>query len=82
MIARNPRITFEDALPHWAPNHAFAQITNPGSASLPYVETSPNKVMAQAARVITDPLLRADIAVFSAQEGNHYRQHRYFNRLL
>ncbi|HUL18922.1 MAG TPA: metal-dependent hydrolase [Steroidobacteraceae bacterium] len=82
MIARNPRITFEDALPHWAPNHAFAQVTNAGSTSLPYVETYLNSVMARAAQVLTDPALRADIAVFSAQEGNHYRQHRHFNRLL
>ncbi len=82
MIARNPRLTFEDALPHWAPNHAFAQITNAGSTSLPYVESFLNKVMARAAQVITDPALRADIAVFSAQEGNHYRQHRHFNKLL
>jgi uncharacterized protein len=82
VIARNPGITSEDALPHWAPNHAFAQITNAGSTSLPYVESYLNKVMARAAQVITDPALRADIAVFSAQEGNHYRQHRHFNKLL
>ena len=82
MIARNPRISFEDALPHWAPDHAFAQITNAGSTSLPYVESYLNKVMARAAQVITDPALLADIAVFSAQEGNHYRQHRHFNKLL
>jgi len=82
MIARNPRISFEDALPHWAPNHAFAQITNAGSTSLPYVETYLNKVMARAALTITDAQLRADIALFSAQEGNHYRQHRLYNRLL
>jgi uncharacterized protein len=82
MIARNPRITFEDALPHWAPNHAFAQITNAGSTSLPYVETYLNKVLARAAQQIADPRLKSDIALFSAQEGNHYRQHRLYNRVL
>jgi predicted metal-dependent hydrolase len=82
MIARNPRISFEDALPHWAADHTFAQITNAGSTSLPYVETYLNRVMARAAERIPDPRLRADIALFCAQEGNHYRQHRLFNRLL
>ena len=82
MIARNPRITFENALPHWAADHAFAQITNAGSTSLPYVETYLNKVMARAARIIGDAKLKEDIALFAAQEGNHYRQHRIFNKLL
>ena len=82
MIARNPKITFEDALPHWARDHAFAQITNAGSTSLPGVETYLNTVVGRAAQLIDDPVLKADIALFSAQEGNHYRQHRGFNRLL
>ena len=82
MIPRNPRLTFEAALPHWAPNHAFAQVTNAGSTSLPAVETFLNKVMAQAARQIADPKLKEDITLFSAQEGNHYRQHRIFNNTL
>jgi predicted metal-dependent hydrolase len=82
MIARNPRISFEDALPHWAADHAFAQISNAGSTSLPYVETYLNRVMARAAERIGDGRLRSDIALFCAQEGNHYRQHRLYNRLL
>jgi uncharacterized protein len=82
VIARNPRLTFEDALPHWAPNHAFAQITNAGSTSLPAVETYLNRVMALALPEVADARLRQDIAIFIAQEGNHYRQHRGFNRLL
>jgi uncharacterized protein len=82
MIVRNPRLSFEEALPHWASNHAFAQISNAGSTSLPYVETYLNKVVARAALVIADAALKQDIALFSAQEGNHYRQHRLFNKLL
>lgn len=82
MIARNPRLTFEAALPHWAPNHAFAQITNAGSTSLPAVETYLNRVMARAGTQISDARLARDIAQFCAQEGNHYRQHRLFNKLL
>jgi len=82
VIARNPRLTFEDALPHWAPDHEFAQIANAGSTSLPYVEGYLNRVMAQAAEEISDPVLRAQIGLFCAQEGNHYRQHKLFNKLL
>ena len=82
MIPRNPRITFEDALPHWARDHAFAQITNAGSTSLPAVETFLNKVMRQAAQRIGPGRLATEIALFCAQEGNHYRQHRIFNKLL
>src|SRR5579872_3644983 len=82
MIPRNPKLTFEDALPHWAPNAAFAQIINAGSTRLPAVETYLNKVMARAAQLIDDPALKQDIALFTAQEGNHYRQHRLFNKLL
>jgi predicted metal-dependent hydrolase len=82
VIPRNPRISFEDALPHWARDHAFAQITNAGSTSLPAVETYLNKVMRQAAQQIGNGSLGTDIALFCAQEGNHYRQHRLFNKLL
>jgi uncharacterized protein len=82
VIPRNPHITFEDALPHWARNHAFAQITNAGSTSLPAVETYLNKVMRQAAQGMGATPLATSIALFCAQEGNHYRQHRLFNKLL
>ncbi|HLG87265.1 MAG TPA: metal-dependent hydrolase [Alphaproteobacteria bacterium] len=82
MIPRNPKLSFEDALPHWAPNAAFAQIVNAGSTSLPAVETYLNKVMARAAQFVDDRTLKQDIALFTAQEGNHYRQHRLFNKLL
>jgi uncharacterized protein len=82
VIPRNPRISFEDALPHWARNHAFAQITNAGSTSLPAVETYLNKVMRQAAQGLGTMPLATDITLFCAQEGNHYRQHRVFNKLL
>jgi predicted metal-dependent hydrolase len=82
MIPRNPKLSFEDALPHWAPNAAFAQIVNAGSTSLPAVETYLNKVMVRAAQLIEDSVLKQEIALFTAQEGNHYRQHRLFNKLL
>lgn len=85
MKARRPNLAFEDALPHWAPNREFAQITNAGSLSLPYVERYLNQVMLRAKTALDDPrhtALRADIDMFIAQESNHYRQHRLFNQKI
>jgi predicted metal-dependent hydrolase len=82
VIPRNPKINFTAALPHWAPNPTFAQIINAGSTSLPYVEPYLNKVMAAASKQIADATLQRDIALFMAQEGNHYRQHKLFNKQL
>ncbi|MGC6328471.1 metal-dependent hydrolase [Rhizorhabdus sp. FW153] len=82
MQARNPRIVFQDALPHWASDHAFAQIVNAGSLIIPAVEIFLNKVMARALSEITDPATRRDIEIFMAQEGNHYRYHRLFNKTM
>ena len=33
MQVRNPKLAFAEALPHWAPNREFCQITNAGSTS-------------------------------------------------
>lgn len=83
MKPRKPGLKFEDALPHWCPNAEFAQITNAGSLSLPYVETYLNRVMLRAKDVLIGPRharLRDDIDLFVKQESNHYRQHRLFNQ--
>jgi uncharacterized protein len=82
MQVRNPKIAFADALPHWAPNREFCQITNAGSTSLPCVEAYLMAVMNRAARTLQDPGLMRDVALFTAQEGNHYRQHDEFNETL
>ena len=85
MKPRKPGLQFQDALPHWCPNAEFAQITNAGSLSLPYVETYLNRVMLRAKEVLTGPRharLRDDIDLFVKQESNHYRQHRLFNQKI
>lgn len=85
MKPRKPGLKFEDALPHWCPNAEFAQITNAGSLSLPFVETYLNRVMLRAKEVLTGPehaRLRDDIELFVKQESNHYRQHRLFNQRI
>ena len=82
MQVRNPKLDFADALPHWAPHIEFAQITNAGSTSLPAVETYLMMVMNRAARTLQDAGLKRDVALFTAQEGNHHRQHDVFNETL
>lgn len=84
MIARKPRIDFGDALPHWAGgNIEFAQALNAGSTTLPHLEPYLNKVMDMAAAKLSDnPELVRDIKWFKAQEGNHYREHKLFNKAL
>ncbi len=85
MKPRKPGLRFEDALPHWCPNAEFAQITNAGSLSLPYVEQYLNRVMLRAKETLTGDRharLRGDIDLFVQQESNHYRQHRLFNQKI
>ena len=85
MKVRRPNLQFRDALPHWAPNPEFAQITNAGSLSLPYVERYLNQVMLRARKVLEGERhakLRGDIDLFIAQESNHYKQHRLFNQRI
>ncbi|RVT93825.1 metal-dependent hydrolase [Sphingomonas crocodyli] len=82
MIVRKPKIDFTDALPHWAPNRAFVQISNATSTGLVPIETYLNKVVTRVADKHGDAALKADAALFCAQEGNHYRQHRAFNKAL
>ena len=83
MKARNPKISFDQSLPHWSADREFAQLTNGGSVTLPYLEPYLNKVMAAASKQLDDrPDIQADIAVFMEQEGHHYRQHKLFNKVL
>ena len=49
------------------------------SLLLPYLEPYLIRTMKKAKAHISDPDLLADVAKFSAQEGQHYRQHILFN---
>jgi len=49
------------------------------SLLLPYLEPYLIRTMKAARKQVTDPDLAADLAGFSAQEGQHYRQHILFN---
>lgn len=52
------------------------------SLLLPYLEPYLIRTMKEAKRHITDPDLLVDLQQFSAQEGQHYREHIRFNKAL
>ena len=52
------------------------------SLLLPYLEPYLIRTMKQAKSHVSDPELLADMGKFSAQEGQHYRQHRRFNDVI
>ena len=49
------------------------------SLLLPYLEPYLIRTMKEARKVVTDPDLAGELAKFSAQEGQHYKQHIRFN---
>ena len=52
------------------------------SLLLPYLEPYLIRTMTEAKKRITDPELVKDLEHFSAQEGQHYRQHQRFNAVM
>ena len=52
------------------------------SLLLPYLEPYLIRTMKEAKRHVTDPDLMADLQNFSAQEGQHYREHIRFNEAI
>ena len=83
IVPRRPFFKFENADIHWAPNIEFAQIMNASSTGFPYLEPFLNKLMRRASPHLDHrPDLQKDIENFVAQEGNHYRIHKKFNKKL
>jgi predicted metal-dependent hydrolase len=52
------------------------------SLLLPYLEPYLIRTMKVAKKHVVDPVLMDDLERFSAQEGQHYRQHRRFNDVI
>ncbi len=52
------------------------------SLLLPYLEPYLIRSMNEAKRLVRDPDLARDIALFNGQEGQHYRQHIRFNEAV
>ncbi len=52
------------------------------SLLLPYLEPYLIRTMREARPRVTDPALAADLDLFNAQEGQHYRQHMLFNEAI
>ena len=59
-------------------SHFFVAV----SLLLPYLEPYLIRSMREAKKRVTDPALLANIDLFNAQEGQHYRQHMRFNEAV
>jgi uncharacterized protein len=81
---RKPDYDFTRTDPAWCKEHLeFAQRTNLGSLSLPYLEPYLNLVMRQAqGKLGLEHPLNRDIGLFCKQEANHYLQHAAFNETM
>lgn len=84
MKVRRPNLKFLTSLPHWATNRAFAHAYNAASTTLPHLEPYLNLVMGRARDAMPPErqALKDQIALFIAQESNHYRLHRRYNEVL
>jgi len=52
------------------------------SFTLPYLEPYLIRTMSTAVKQVTDPVIAQDIRNFSAQEGNHFRNHARINNVI
>lgn len=73
----------DDFSPHWnAAKPELSQIFNSVSFSATHFEPFIIDALRAAAPSITDPGVREEAAALTAQETQHYRQHRRFNAML
>lgn len=84
LAARYPRIDYSAIPAHWARNLAFAQDRNATSLIPTPVEPWLIRLLQRALPLLgeRDAALKQDIAGFIAQESQHFRQHRLFNKAL
>ena len=82
---RKVNIDFGQAQIHWNPDGPeFSHLFNAFSVLAPSLEPFLIKVMRACEDRLPEHLveLRADIALFNAQEGRHHRMHSKFNKVL
>lgn len=84
ITVRRPRFDYPDALdPVIVPGEPEESSVLVGlSLLLPYLEPYLIRTMKEAKAEISDPELLEEIKRFSAQEGQHYREHRRFNTAI
>jgi predicted metal-dependent hydrolase len=84
MIPRKMRIDFKEAPIHWARHSAFSTINNASSPLASAFEPYLNKIMARVRDKLPDSKakVKANIDLFIAQEGHHYRVHNLYNKKL
>lgn len=84
LTARFPKIDFSAARAHWAPSLAFSQHRNATSFIPTPIEPWLIKILQNAKLLIpaSEKQLIEDVDGFIAQESQHFRQHRMFNKRL
>lgn len=84
MIPRRMRIDFSAASVRWAKDDNFSAIINAGSPLASAFEPYLNTVMAKARETLppSKDEVKRNIDLFIAQEGNHYRVHDAYNKVL
>lgn len=69
--------------PHWHPEQIeWSHMINGASLTMPYLEPFLNRTLREAAKLIDDPDLKADIEGFVRQEAQHFTNHRRYNEML
>jgi uncharacterized protein len=81
---RAMRFVFDEHTPrHFCPSQPeFSHAANAFMAALPHLEPYFIHNIREAGAAVSDPQLKAEIALFVAQEARHAQQHRAWNELL
>ncbi|ATE65601.1 metal-dependent hydrolase [Rhizorhabdus dicambivorans] len=84
MIVRFPKFDYSDFKFYWSHNMAFSQDRNATAIIPSPVEPWLIKLLQEAAPLLppSHTWLRDDTQKFIAQESQHFRQHRIFNKLI
>jgi predicted metal-dependent hydrolase len=84
IAARDLKFAIDDDLhSHWSPNFPeFSHLANAFMAALPYLEPYFIQNIREAAELLDDAALAADVQGFIEQEARHAQQHRSWNQLL
>lgn len=73
----------EGVSPIWNAAHPeWSHMVNGASLTMPHLEPFLNRTLREAAALIDDPELAADIKGFIGQEAQHYTNHRRMNAML
>jgi predicted metal-dependent hydrolase len=84
LVVRKIDFSLEDGInPVWNPRlHEWSHMVNGASLTMPYLEPFLIRNVREAAKLVTDDSLKAEMRDFNAQEGQHFQHHRRYNDML